>query len=426
MINYWIKIMIRERGNRMKKLWNGYKKVPFIAKMTVGFLLGIAVGVIFGKEAEILRPFGTLLINLLTLIAIPVIFFTVVLAVNKMSATQLGRVGWKLILYYALTTAAAVLIGLGLALWIEPGKHLTLPNVVVDQPTAPNFTDVLLNIVPDNIVTAFSAGNVMGIMFLAIIIGTAMAMMKNAADVQIKEYGNLLTKMVTALSELFYMLLRGILFYMPIGIFAISASAFGGQGWGTLKSLFSFVGVFYLGLIILWALVYVGFLILSGTPVLNFFKQTREAYTTAFFTSSSIASLPIAMKAAKKAGISDNVVNFALPLGAIFNSDGGAIRMGISIVFAANITNLQLSTPDLFMIVLVGTLLSIGTAGVPAAGLVTLAAVLTMFGLPLEIVALIAGVDAIIGMGGTASNVVGDIVGAAVVDKSEEKRLASL
>ncbi len=410
----------------MKKVWNGYKKIPFIVKMTFGFIIGIIVGVIFGKDAEVLKPLGTLLINLLTLVAIPVIFLTVVIAVNKMSASQLGRIGWKLILYYALTTAAAVLIGLGLALWIKPGKNLTLPDVIVDQPNAPNFSDVLLSIVPDNIVTAFSSGNVMGIMFLAIIIGAAIAMMKHSKDAQMNEYGLMLEKASTALSELFYMLLRGILFYMPIGIFAISAASFGGQGWDTLKSLFSFVGVFYLGLLILWVLIYVGFLLISGTPLVNFFKQTKEAYTTAFFTSSSIASLPIALKSAKKAGISDNVANFALPLGAIFNSDGGAIRMGVSIVFAANITNLQLSAPDLFMIVLVGTLLSIGTAGVPAAGLVTLAAVLTMFGLPLEIVALIAGVDAILGMGGTASNVVGDIIGAAVVDKSEEKRLAKL
>lgn len=410
----------------MKKVWDGYKSIPFIVKMTFGFIFGIIVGVIFGKDAEVLKPLGTLLINLLTLIAIPVIFFTVVLAVNKMSASQLGRIGWKLILYYALTTAAAVLIGLGLALWIKPGKNLTLPNTLVEQPKAPNFTDVLLNIVPDNIVTAFSTGNVMGIMFLAIIIGTAIAIMKNSKEAQMNEYGLMLEKISSALSELFYMLLRGILFYMPIGIFAISASAFGGQGWGTLKSLFAFVGVFYLGLLLLWVFVYAGFLLLSGTPLLNFFKQTKEAYTTAFFTSSSIASLPIALKSAKKAGISDNVANFALPLGAIFNSDGGAIRMGVSIVFAANITNLQLSPPDLLMIVLVGTVLSIGTAGVPAAGLVTLAAVLTMFGLPLEVVALIAGVDAILGMGGTASNVIGDIIGAAVVDKSEEKRLAKL
>lgn len=108
-----------------------------------------------------------------------------------------------------------------------------------------------------------------------------------------------------------------------------------------------------------------------------------------------------------------------MPLGAIFNSDGGALRMGVSLVFAANITGLNLGFMDFLIIVVIGTLLSVGTAGVPAAGLVTLSAVLGMFGLPLEIVALIAGVDALIGMGGTASNVTGDIVGAAVIDKKK-------
>ena len=215
---------------------------------------------------------------------------------------------------------------------------------------------------------------------------------------------------------MFYKILNGILLYAPIGVFAIAASTFGTQGWSTLKSLLMFTAVFYLGLVILWAIVYCGFIKLSGNSVTHFFKQTKDAYTTAFFTSSSIASLPVAIDAAKKAGVSERTANFSLPLGAIFNSDGGALRMGVSLVFAANITGLNLSVTDFIVIVVIGTLLSVGTAGVPAAGLVTLSAVLSLFGLPLEIVALIAGVDAIIGMGGTASNVVGDIVGAVVID----------
>ncbi len=129
----------------------------------------------------------------------------------------------------------------------------------------------------------------------------------------------------------------------------------------------------------------------------------------------------MAIESARKAGISEKMVNFSLPLGAVFNSDGGALRMGASIVFAANVTGISFSLTDFITIVLIGTLLSIGTAGIPAAGLVTLSVVLTMFDLPLEVVALIAGVDAIIGMAGTASNVVGDVVGAAVVDQSEKK-----
>jgi Na+/H+-dicarboxylate symporter len=407
----------------MKTIIKRYKNIPFVVKMTAGFLLGIIAGVIFNTDTEVLRPLGTLLIHLLSLVAIPVIFLTVVLAVNQMNIMQLGQIGWKLILYYAITTSAAVLVGLGLATVFNPGNHLSLPNSQVEKPTTPHFSDILLNMVPKNIFQAFSSGDVIAILFLAIIIGIAISSMKFSSDKQLEEYGHLLEKGIRAVNEMFYKVLKGVLAYTPIGVFAISAVAIGNQGWEMLRSLFSFIAVFYLGLLILWVFVYASFIKFSGTSVLQFLKQTKEAYTTAFFTSSSIASLPIAISSAKKAGISEKTANFALPLGAVFNSDGGALRMGISIVFAANITNLQLSISDLIIIVLVGTLLSIGTAGVPAAGLVTLSLVLTMFGLPLEIVALIAGIDAIIGMGGTASNVMGDIVGAAVVDKYDRKKL---
>ena len=408
----------------MKSIWEKYKNIPFVLKVTTGFVLGVLVGLFFGESVGFISPFGTLLLNLLSLVAIPVIFLTVVLAVNQMNIAQLGRIGGKLILYYMATTAAAVLIGLSLALWLAPGKNMQLPNVTVDKPETPHFSEVLLQIVPKNIFEAFSTGDLLAILFVAIIIGMAISMMKFSSDATTKEYGELLDKFFTALNLMFYKILSGVLLYAPIGIFAISATAFGSQGWATFKALLAFTGVFYLGIILLWIFVYAGFLKLSGTSVINFFKQTKEAYTTAFFTSSSIASLPIAIDAAKKAGVSERTANFALPLGAVFNSDGGALRMGVSLVFAANITNLNLSAADFFLIIVIGTLLSIGTAGVPAAGLITLSAVLTMFGLPLEIVALIAGVDAIIGMGGTASNVIGDIVGAAVVDRTEKKRLA--
>ncbi|GEM04041.1 hypothetical protein HMI01_10290 [Halolactibacillus miurensis] len=121
------------------RLWNRYKNTSLIAKMTVGFVLGILVGVIVGPQAEIIKPLGTVLINLLSMIATPVVFLTVVLAVNKMNPKELGRTGGKLILYYGTTTAAAVLIGLGLALWINPGESLSLPNVSVDNPTNPSL-----------------------------------------------------------------------------------------------------------------------------------------------------------------------------------------------------------------------------------------------------------------------------------------------
>lgn len=379
----------------------------------------IVVGVIFGPEAAVLKPLGTLLIKLLNLIATPVVFLTVVLAVNQMNPAQLGRTGGKLVIYYAVTTAAAVLIGLGLALWINPGTSLSLPDAKVEKPETPLASDVILSIVPDNFFGAFSAGNLMAILFLAIVIGFTMSGMRYSKDEKIQQYGAHLQTFLDAANALFFRILKGIMLYAPIGIFAIGAASFGTQGWDTFTSLFKFTAVFYLGILILWVVVYSGILKLFKIPVLKFYGDTKDAYTTAFFTSSSIATLPVAIESAKKAGVSEKMVNFSLPLGAVFNSDGGALRMGASIVFAANVSGVQFSAMDFLTIVLVGTLLSIGTAGIPAAGLVTLSAVLTMFGLPLEIVALIAGVDVIIGMAGTASNVMGDVVGAAVVGRSE-------
>lgn len=400
-------------------IWPKYRKTPFVLKMSIAFLLGLFVALIFREQTEFLRPLGTLLIRLLSLIAIPVIFLTVVLAVNKMNLAQLGKMGGKLIFYYMVTTAMAVLIGVSLALFFNPGENLTLPHTSVDEPEIPHASDILFRIVPENLFAAFSTGELMAILFIAIIIGMAMSTMIFSSDEKTREYGNVLNHFFEALNKLFYKILEGILLYAPIGVFAISASTFGTQGWVTLKSLLLFTGVFYLGLVILWSVVYTTFLSLSGNSVIDFFKNIRAAYTTAFFTSSSIATLPVALEAAKKTGISETTANFSLPLGAIFNSDGGALRMGVSLVFAANITGLNLGFMDFLIIVVIGTLLSVGTAGVPAAGLVTLSAVLGMFGLPLEIVALIAGVDALIGMGGTASNVTGDIVGAAVIDKKK-------
>ena len=405
----------------MHGMWQLYKNSSFILKMTLGFLLGILTGVLFGPSIEIIKPFGTILINLLNLVAIPVIFLTVVLAINQMNPKYLGRLGGKLLVYYGLTTAAAVLIGVTIALWINPGSGLTLPDTKVEKPDTPGFSDVLLNIVPNNLLETFSSGQLMGILFLAVIIGLTMGKMRYSEKSDLRESGERLHRLFSSANDLFFLLLQGILLYAPIGIFAISATSFGNQGWQTFQSLIAFTGVFYLGVLLLWALIYTSFLKYSRLNIRHFFSQTKDAYFTAFFTSSSIASLPIAIDSAKKAGISERIVNFSLPIGAVFNSDGGALRMGVSIVFAANVTGLNFSIMDFVTIVAIGTLLSIGTAGIPAAGLVTLSAVLTMFNLPLEIVALIAGVDVLIGMAGTASNVIGDIIGAAVIDRDKKK-----
>lgn len=401
-------------------MWRNYKNSSIVLKMTIAFIAGLIVALILGENAKFLEPLGQILIRLLNLIAIPIIFLTIVLSLSHINLAKLGRMGGKLFLYYSITTGLSVFIGVIIALTINPGENLTLPKNSIDKPSIPSFSDILYKIIPDNFIKAFSSGELLSILFIAILLGISMSILLSSSDKSTQQKTESLQSLFETLNKLFNIILNGILLYAPIGVFGISASTFGSQGLNSFKSLLSFTLTFYIGILILWLLVYFSFLKLANKPVWKFLKDTKEAYLTAFFTSSSIASLPISIKSAKRANISNEVVNFSIPLGTIFNSDGGALRMGVSIVFATNVTGINLSLENLFMLVIIGTILSIGTSGIPAGGLITLSAVLSLFGLPLEIVALIAGVDAIIGMGGTASNVLGDIIGSAVIDKKNK------
>nr|WP_318036232.1 cation:dicarboxylase symporter family transporter [Halobacillus amylolyticus] len=180
----------------------------------------------------------------------------------------------------------------------------------------------------------------------------------------------------------------------------------------------------YAGVLMQYGLYYV-LLFFFGISLKKFFAHSRTATLTAFVTRSSLGTLPVTMRSAERLGIRERLYGFSLPLGATMNMDGAAMRVGVSVVFAANVVGLDLTIPQMLGIVLTGTLASVGTAGVPGAGLITLATVLVQAGLPVEVVALIAGVDVLLGMAATSLNVTGDLVGTMIVDKSETKKQAS-
>lgn len=405
----------------MKAIWKFYRDKSFILKMSVGFILGAFVGIIFGSSAQVLAPLGDILLRLLNLIVIPIILFTLIAAVNDINPQRIGRVGGKVVIYYILTTSAAIIFGLVLALLVNPGLGLTLPTASVDVPETPSFINTLLQIIPENLFAAFSNADILGIIFIAIITGFAISSMLHSNDEKVRDLGTTLQKVTNAGSEVTFRILNGVLQYAPIGIFAIGASAIGGQGINTFVSLGKLTLVVYLAILVQVILIYILLMRLFKVDIRQFFKNTREAIATAFMTSSSLGTLPLTMKSAKKAKISDDVASFSLPMGATINMDGAAIRLGASVVFAANIVGMDLSFSAILGIIVTGTLASIGTAGVPGAGLIALSIVLTQAGLPIEVVALVAGVDAILGMGATACNVTGDLVGASIVDKSESK-----
>ncbi|WJY26870.1 dicarboxylate/amino acid:cation symporter [Sporosarcina trichiuri] len=404
----------------MKRLWNRYASASLILKITIALILGVAAGLLMGEQAAVFAPLGDLLIRLLTFLIIPLILFTLIVGVNQTTIGNLGRMGGKVFIYYTLSSAAAIMVGLAVASLFQPGQGMSLGgNETFDVPDNPGIVSVLLNIVPSNIASAFTEMNLLGIIFTALTFGIAISVLRSSS--KMNELGDHLLKTVTALNEAALIILKGILQYVPVGVFAIMAKTVGSQGVHTLVELGGMIGVLYAALLAQIVLYTVAMLLFKINP-LTFFKHARTPIVTAFVTQSSAGTLPLSLKAAKDLKLPRSLYGFSLPLGATINMDGAAIRIAVSAVFAANIANTPLSLTDMLMVVLVGTLASIGTAGVPGAGIVMIATVFVQLGLPVEAVALLTSIDALIGMGATALNVTGDLVGTALISKTEEHK----
>lgn len=404
----------------MKKIWGAYYHTSLILKITVALILGIIVGLIFGQQADVLAPFGDLLLHLLKFLIIPLVLFTLIVGINQTSLASLGRMGGKVLIYYVLSSALAIIVGLVVANLFNPGTSMTLGgNQHFDVPDNPGVVSVLLSIVPENIVKAFSELNLLGIIFTAIAFGIAISALR--ASEELHDLGDNLYKVVNGLNEATMKIMKGILQYVPIGVFAIIAKTVGEQGTNTIISLGSMVAVLYIALFVQLGL-YVVFMLAFKVRPGKFFAQARTPMATAFATQSSNGTLPLSLNAAKNLGLNRSLYGFSLPLGATINMDGAAIRIAISAVFAANVVGVPLSFVQMVEIVLIGTLASIGTAGVPGAGIIMIATVFTQVGLPIETVALLTSIDALVGMGCTALNVTGDLVGTSIINKTERKK----
>jgi Na+/H+-dicarboxylate symporter len=404
----------------MKALWKSYANISLILKITVALVLGVAVGLIFGEQTAVLDPLGDLLLRLLTFLIVPLIFFTLIVGINQSRIGDLGRMGGKVFLFYTLSSAFAIIVGLSVASIFQPGSGMQLDgSETFDVPENPGFTSVLLNIVPSNIIAAFSEMNLLGIIFTAFAFGIAISYMRSSAE--FSELGNHLMKTINALNEATLFVLKAILQYVPIGIFAIMAQTVGSQGMDTLVSLGGMVAVLYIAIAVQIA-IYAAALLLFKVNPLTFFKHARTPMLTAFVTQSSSGTLPLTLDAARGLGVSKSLYGFSLPLGATINMDGAAIRIAVSAVFAANIIGDPLSLSEMFLVVLVGTLATVGTAGIPGAGIVMIATVFVQLGLPMEAVALLTAIDALVGMGATMLNVTGDLAGSKLIDQSEKRR----
>lgn len=405
----------------MGALWHWYKDKSFMVKMTAGFVLGIVLGVLLGEHSSVLAPLGKLFLNLLKMVVIPLVMLSLIVAVNHSNPKELGRIGLKIFPFYMISTGIAVVVGIALATWTNPGLGLTLPiDATISTPERPSFMDTLLNMVPSNIFAALAKGDILAVVFVAVIAGLAILFMRHSDDVKQQEMGELLFKIVEASNEAVTKVLNGILQYAPIGVLGITANTFGSQGLETVIALSKFIATSYLGVILLIVVVFPVMMKLFGIKVIQFYKDIKEAIFTSFVTSSSLSTLPITIKCAQKAGIGERVAKLTLPIGATVNMNGTALRFGVAVIFAAEIVGISLSLPELATIVIIGTMAAIGTAGVPGAGLIGMSIVFAQAGLPIEIVALTAGINVLVDMIFTCGNVTGDLVGAKIVDQTEK------
>jgi len=327
---------------------------------------------------------------------------------------KLGRIGGKTIVFFLVTTAIAVMIGLLLGNVIAPGVGLSLPVDVeeVEAKTAPSIIDTLLEIVPNNPFVAFSEMNMLQIIAFALFVGIGITL---AGKVAQPAYD-----FINAVAETMYKLVALIMEFAPLGVFGLIAHTVGSHGLDVLLPLFKVILAVYLGCILHALLVYSGSVALfSPIGPLRFFRATMPATLVAFSSCSSSGTLPITMKSVEELGVSKTVNSFVVPLGATINMDGTALYQGVCALFIAPAYGLELTIAQQLAIVLTATLASIGTAGVPGAGLVMLTMVLTSVNLPLEGLVLVAGIDRILDMARTAINITGDAAAAVVVAATE-------
>ncbi|WP_217351153.1 dicarboxylate/amino acid:cation symporter [Thalassospira marina] len=400
--------------------WTGMQlwKQIFIA-----LALGLVLGVVLNRTgnagfADGIKPIGDLFIRGIKMLTVPLIFVSLVSGVTSLQdLATMGRLGIKTFVLYLGTTAIAICIGLGLAVLFKPGIGVDIgagmAKHAATATTEPGITDTLLGLVPTNPIEAFANGNVLQIIVFAILLGMAIVLAGDAAK-PVKRFFD-------AAAEVMYKLTSIIISFAPYGVFALMTWVAGSYGLDLLASLAKVIAIIYVGCVIHALLVYGGMVRFVGrlNPV-RFFQGSIEQIIVAFTSTSSSGTLPVTMMSTERnLGVSRRVSSFVLPLGATINMDGVALYQGVVAVFIAQAYGIDLTTSQFLTIALTSTLASIGTAGVPGAGLVMTSMVLSSVGLPLEGIAIIAGIDRILDMARTSLNVTGDCAVACLVARSE-------
>lgn len=397
------------------------KKMSLAMQIFIALVLAIAAGLLLQKHAQFaetyIKPFGTIFLNLLKFIVVPIVLFSIMCGIISMrDIKKVGAIGLKTVVYYMCTTAFAITIGLiGGNLFKKMFPVIATTDLSYQVGEKTSLMDTIVNIFPSNFISPMAEANMLQVIVMALLIGFAIILVGEEKN----------TRIITAcndLNDVFMKCMEMILKLSPIGVFCLLCPVVAANGATIIGSLAMVLLAAYVCYIVHAVVVY-SFAVktIGGISPLTFFKEMLPAIMFAFSSASSVGTLPINMECTEKLGTSREIASFILPLGATINMDGTAIYQGVCAIFIASCYGIHLTLPQMLTIIFTATLASIGTAGVPGAGMVMLAMVLTSVGLPVDGIALVAGVDRIFDMGRTTVNITGDASCCVIVSNLEKK-----
>lgn len=396
--------------------WQRYRRLSLGVRILIWMVIGIAAGAIFGERATVLAPIGDLFIRLLIMAAVPLVFFNLVAGLSSLSGLDsLGRLGGRIVSFYLSTMILAMVLGLVTMNILQPGVGMTLKaDPAADVGTVPKITEVIMDLVPQNVFRAFADGKVSQVVIFALLLGIASLMLPAEKRAPLQRAFDALASLLRQLVEL-------ILRAGPLGIGALAASTVGQYGSSLFGPLSRFIGGVWAAQAIM-AVIYLALLYgFTRIKPLDFLRRSGPLYATTAATCSTLASIVVAMDIAdRRFQVPKSVYGFTMPLGAQFNKDGTAIFLAGILLFTAQAAGVQFSLAQQAMIVLVGLLLVEGSGGIPGGGIVIAFIFVKAFNLPLEIAAIVAGVYRLIDMGSTTMNCMGDLVGTVIVAHHEQ------
>ena len=390
---------------------------PWI-KILIGLVLGIIAGLVLGHQVDFLERIGKAFIDLLKMLVGLIVFSSLVTGMCHINdPKKLGRIGMRTLLFYAGTTILAIVFGLILVYLLKPGTglKLPLPTQTTKLGQGLGLLDFLFSMVPSNPFAAFSEGNVLQVIVFSIFFAFAITLSR--------ERGKVVLQFLESLSEVMYSLTHFIMKLAPYGVFALIATAVGSVGIKVILPLLTFLLCNYIACILQILIVFCfSIKYFAGLKVAPFFKGMKDAIVLAFTTSSSSATLPVSLECARDhLGISPDISGFVLSLGSTINMNGAAIGQAVSAIFIAQAYGIEVTWIKIGILIFVSLISAIGAAGIPGTGIVMLSVVLNAMGLPLEGIALVAGVDRLREMVSAVVNILGDAVAALFVAKAEKQ-----